>query len=1416
MVRKRKMSIFEQIVSKRHTNMKTKSIVARLLLVLLTVTAAASSCVKFDDSEIQDELTNIKSRLSALEDKVNTDISGLWEVVNAQKNGITITSVSETDDSWIIVFSNGKTATVSKGGTASAPAIGVKKDSDGVYYWTLYGQWLLDDGGNKLPVSGTPGTPGITPQLKIDGGYWYVSTDGGASWTKLDKATGEDGKDGDAFFKDVTWDDDYVYLTLMDGTKIVIRRGAGLIASIAAIPDYNDGSVKAGTSIFTIRFKVEPESAAESLLYLDTDCFKLSVAYTLTKAAAGDLATLPIYEMDAQDGILTILTDGEALADEFANNKLGASAALFITDGETLSVNSGYFPLYPKNEYLGHEYIDLGLESGNKFAGSNMGAEDPWDAGDYYAWGELEPKEKYDWDNYKWYNSADKSITKYNETDGLKSFADDNYNDDVARQVWGGEWRTPTKEDWDELTDEKKFQWTWTDDYLGDGSNHAGMIVTRKAGTGSGSGNSVFLPAAGYRDGTDLFLAGSTGYSLSSSIYTGGSRAAHFLTFDYHGVGDAYGHRCFGMPVRPILGKYEHKTVTGVSLDRTSLTMVVGTKRQLNAKVKPESIKNPKLVWTSADASVATVAKDGTVTAVSLGTTTVTVKTVEGGYTATCTIKVVNQSDIAPEAVDLGLSVKWASFNVGATTPDDYGDYFAWGETETKNDYGWNEYKWFAPYKDKTANLLITKYCIQNFEYGAEPVDNKTVLDPEDDAAHVHWGGSWRMPTDEEMNELKNNCTWTWTSDYNGTGASGMIVTSNISGYTNKSIFLPAAGYQFFKFGTDYPGEVGVYWTSTLDLDNPYHSKWCLFGKINLFEIRRPDGNSVRPVYGEFVPVSSISLDKPSLELESGQTAQLTATVSPSNATAKDVHWATSDESVATVNKDGLVTALVPGTATITAYASSGVSASCTVTVTPKAVNSEYVDLGLSVKWATFNVGATKPEEFGDYFAWGETETKEYYSETNYKWGAGKEGSTKLTHISKYNTNSSFGDVDNITVLFPEDDVAHVKWGGIWRMPTRNEWKELLDNCSWNMTEQNGVKGMLITGQNGKSIFLPVAGAWVGKTFDDTDLCYWSSSLFSNIYQNEVAVDWAWGLYNNGFRGLFRYCGIPVRPVYGDFVPVSSISLDKPSLEMKSGEAYQLTATISPSNASAKDVHWASSDESVATVDINGLVTAVAPGTVTITAYASSGVSASCIVTVKEGPKAVDLGLPSGLKWASCNVGATKPEEFGDHFSWGETAPKKAYTWSTYKWGNGDWDASENLSKYNTDYNNGTVDNNIMLLPEDDAAQANWGGGWRMPTDDNWTELRLYCTWTWTDNYEGTGVAGYIVSGNVNSIFLPATGHMEDEYLLDPGVNCGYWSSNLDPDNPAYAWFVYFEDSGYFDRSRGTRSYGYSVRPVTN
>ena len=211
-------------------------------------------------------------------------------------------------------------------------------------------------------------------------------------------------------------------------------------------------------------------------------------------------------------------------------------------------------------------------------------------------------------------------------------------------------------------------------------------------------------------------------------------------------------------------------------------------------------------------------------------------------------IKVDSISMIAPgenvdpynghEYVDLGLSVKWATCNVGATKPEEYGDYFAWGETEPKSIYDWSTYKWC-----RGSYNTQTKYNTHS-SYGT--VDNKTTLDLSDDAARTNWGGSWRMPTDAELTELREQCTWTWTTQ---NGVYGYKVTSKKSGYTNKYIFLPAAGDRYDN-SLNYAGNSGFYWSSSLNTDIPYLAWYVSFysNYVDRYDSNRYCGFSVRPV----------------------------------------------------------------------------------------------------------------------------------------------------------------------------------------------------------------------------------------------------------------------------------------------------------------------------------------------------------------------------------------------------------------------------------------------------------------------------------------------------------------------------------------------------------------------------------------
>ena len=376
----------------------------------------------------------------------------------------------------------------------------------------------------------------------------------------------------------------------------------------------------------------------------------------------------------------------------------------------------------------------------------------------------------------------------------------------------------------------------------------------------------------------------------------------------------------------------------------------------------------------------------------------------------------------------------------------------------------------------------------------------------------------------------------------------------------------------------------------------------------------------------------------------------------------------------------------------------------------------EYVDLGLpsGLLWATCNVGANSPEEYGNYYAWGETTTKAEYTEEN-----------SVTYGRQMNDISG-------NVQF---DAAAANWGDGWRMPTYNEMQELLDNCTFEWTAENGVYGQNVTGPNGNSIFLPASGECVGESF--TNLGYstrsWSSTPCDDNNKSEHFVCHYKVYY--AVEGSVRWVGYTIRPVSGGDFTGPEEQPEEPETPDNNGHEY------------------------------------------------------------------VDLGLPSGLLWATCNVGANSPEAYGDYFAWGEITTKQSY-YSENSLTNG-LSISELQSQ-------GYIDEDGKLTPSHDAAAANWGGSWRMPTLDELNELRTNCTWTWTTQ---NGVNGYNVEGpNGNSIFLPAAGFRTGS-SYGAGSGGYFWSSKPHVYDEYYAWCLYFI-SGNHDMDYGYRTSGQSVRPV--
>ena len=449
---------------------------------------------------------------------------------------------------------------------------------------------------------------------------------------------------------------------------------------------------------------------------------------------------------------------------------------------------------------------------------------------------------------------------------------------------------------------------------------------------------------------------------------------------------------------------------------------------------------------------------------------------------------VVSEPDVpVPEAIDLGLSVKWASFNLGASKPEGYGDYYAWGETEpyysSLDPLTWKEGKssgYYYPsnkwYRKEGSNWKLTKYCnVSSSGYNGY-IDDKTVLELEDDAAHVSLGGSWRMPTHAEQEELRTQCSWERTSR---NGVEGHKVT----GPNGNSIFLPDAGRWN---GTSHITDDNHYYLWSSSLAAGVHDGYGLYyyyTRLDWGSFNRYMGFTIRPV--EVFPVESITINNYELSLFVSEEATLFVTVLPENATNKTISWSSSNPSVVTVTSSGKVTGINPGVATITVTSEDGeLESSCTVSVTMAIP--EAIDLGLSVKWASFNLGATTSQGRGNHYAWGETETKTQYDWSTYKWCMGT-----YNTLTKYCVDAAYGYnsfVDGKTALDDEDDAAHVHLGEQWRMPTKEEQDELRDNCSWRWTGS----GYTVTGPNKNSIFLPGAG---DMTYWGSDGFYWSSNL---------------------------------------------------------------------------------------------------------------------------------------------------------------------------------------------------------------------------------------------------------------------------------------------------------------------------------
>ncbi|MCR5326552.1 MAG: Ig-like domain-containing protein [Bacteroidales bacterium] len=520
------------------------------------------------------------------------------------------------------------------------------------------------------------------------------------------------------------------------------------------------------------------------------------------------------------------------------------------------------------------------------------------------------------------------------------------------------------------------------------------------------------------------------------------------------------------------------------------------------------------------------------------------------------------------------------------------------------------------------------------------------------------------------------------------------------------------------------------------------------------------------------VPTTELSVEETSVFLIEGEETSINIRITPSDATDA-LSFITNDSSIATVDNEGKITAISAGVTTV-AVSAGDISSVCKVTVFPNTQlvsgsidGHDYIDLGLSVKWASCNLGASNPWDIGDYYAWGQTTPYNEWSSVNY--------------------NFTYAPSSQDFVLDALFDAITVNWGKCWRMPTKEEIDELIDinNCDWFWVDK--VKGTDISGyivkskKNRKSIFLPAGKYFPHESYlTPTKLSgnYWSSttdpSVFKRPYDHSpFTIFFQDGIHYEGIARCFD--GLTVRGVVGS-----------PNSYLPDPSEYSL---IDEEETAAQGF------------TVNGRIGA---------------------------HTYVDLGLPSRTLWATYNVGAKMPYEYGEYYAWGETTPKDLYNLDTYKFFLGYSDSGQyhlaQLSKYVWWAPHGKPDYRLTLDPEDDAATVNWGLEWQTPSAEQIEEIAYYCIW-YSKNItiDGNPIRGYIGESKINGhkLFLPCS---DFKYASVPlsYLNSWYWSRDMSrgkdsfaDESDYYALFMVVKSPDMIVEVKDTRRYqGLPVRPV--
>jgi len=596
--------------------------------------------------------------------------------------------------------------------------------------------------------------------------------------------------------------------------------------------------------------------------------------------------------------------------------------------------------------------------------------------------------------------------------------------------------------------------------------------------------------------------------------------------------------------------------VTGVTLSQSEAVLTVGGTQTLTATVAPANATNKSVTWTTSNPSVATVA-NGVVTAVGVGSATITATTTNGAKTASCAVTVANPIAAASADGTIGAFTDAnGQTRLGIVATLD-GKKYAIGMSNETDISGLS-----GASTGKIGN--ITYYS--NADALAKFANNQN----EYTAVNV-----WRLPTSTEFDALaKLGGAWDGTTGH--TGWTWTIGTN--------TLFLPTSGY--------YEGEGignsdwGYYWSSTS------YPNMFVFASGYAAQIGNGGITAGMPLrlfcQLPYVDVTSVTLSQAEAALTVGSTLTLIPTVAPADATNKTVTWTTSDASVATVDANGVVTAVAAGSATITATATNGtadtgddLTATCTVTVANP----------ITAASADGTIGA-----FTD--ANGQTRLGIVATLGGKKYAIGMSNETDITGLSGTYTKKvgdyTYYNFADACAKFANNqtDGSYIA-SNVWRLPTADEFSALVAlGGSWNGTGYTWTIG-------GNSLFLPAAGYYDNPPYGLGSVgFYWSSTQPQFLYFNNGGISMPNGGTSTGMP-LRLFCQLP-------YVNVTGVTLAQTEGVLTVGETLTLTATIAPINATDKSVTWTTSDPTVATV-ANGVVTAVAAGSATITATATNG-----------------------------------------------------------------------------------------------------------------------------------------------------------------------------------------------------------------